>query len=138
MLRSLGRLTGLMMVAVLLTTVVGCGEGTGGKAKIAGAVTYQGEAIPEGEIIFTPISGEGETVAGKISQGKYTCDVPPGKAQVRITGYRPVPGKFDTSNPGEKTPLIEMFIPEKYNSRSTLEVTVEGSNSALDFTLTKT
>jgi hypothetical protein len=127
-----GMYCGWMAAACL--AIAGCGTSEGG-VQLSGAVTFQGQPVPTGEIVFTPTSGDQPSAAGKIEQGKFRCQVPTGPSIVRITAYREVPGKFDTSNPGETNPVIEMYIPPKYNSASQLEVTVDGSNPAVDFDL---
>ncbi|WP_425613418.1 hypothetical protein NA78x_003250 [Anatilimnocola sp. NA78] len=125
---------GLLTVAALsILSLAGCGGSSA--VKVAGNVTFQDKPIENGEIIFVPADSKVPAVAGKIEQGKYVCEVPPGASQVKVTAYREVPGKFDTSNPGQKNPLIEMYIPEKYNSKSELSAEVDPSKPTLDFKL---
>lgn len=102
---------------------------------VNGSVVYQEQPIASGEIIFTPADGQGASVAGKIEQGKYSCTVPTGENIVRVTAYREVPGKFDLSNPGQKNPLIEMYIPPQFNSQSQLRAEVKSDSRQLDFKL---
>jgi hypothetical protein len=59
-----------------------------------------------------------------------------GKVRVEVIASRPVPGKFDESNPGEKVPVGEMYIPAKYNSQSELTADVTSGSNVLDFALT--
>jgi hypothetical protein len=122
-------------VGLAVAGLVGC-EAGGGAVPVSGTVTFQGEPVKQGEIIFTPADGATPSVAEKIVDGKYALSVPKGRSQVKITGYRDT-GKVDTSNPGQETPIIEMYIPEEYNSKSTLEVTVEKADSDLNFPLGK-
>lgn len=122
----------LLLLAVALT---GCGQGGSGGVPVEGNVTFQDTAVDNGEIVFTPADGQTGSVATKITAGKYACEIPAGKSQVRITAYREVPGQFDHSNPGQPAPLIEMYIPDEYNARSTLEVTVDSAKKDLDFKL---
>ena len=117
------------------TMLVGCGAGGTGGYSVAGNVTFQDTTVNNGEIVFTPADGETASIATKITDGKYACQLPSGKSQVRITAYREVPGQFDYSNPGQPAPMIEMYIPDQYNAKSTLEVTVDGSKKDLDFKL---
>jgi hypothetical protein len=113
---------------------VGCGE-RDGQVPVVGMVTFQGQPVTSGEIVFTPAGEAAASIATKIEAGKYDIRVPEGRQQVRITAYREVPGKFDTSNPGEQTPMVEMYIPPKYNDKTTLEVTVDSAAKTHDFTL---
>lgn len=123
-----------LTAAFVLVAAVGCGPSTGG-IPVAGAVTFQGQPLPSGEIVFTPADGQQASVAAKIENGKYSVQVPSGRSQVRITAYREVPGKVDLSNPGEQAPVVEMYIPPKYNDQTKLEVTVDRSNKSHDFAL---
>jgi hypothetical protein len=123
-----------VVAAAVGIAAVGCGVSADG-VKVAGEVTFQGQPVPAGEIVFTPASLDKQSVAGKIENGKYECRVPTGRSQVRITAYREVPGKVDTSNPGETAPLVEMYIPPEYNANSKLEVSVDASNTKHDFAL---
>ena len=125
-------ITAAFAVLSLIATV-GCGS-SGGPVTIAGDVSFKGQPIEKGEIIFTPTDGQ-QSVASTIENGRYEAQVPPGAHQVRISGYRDVPGKFDRSNPGEETPIVEMYIPDQYNARSKLEARVESSTDKLDFPL---
>jgi hypothetical protein len=102
---------------------------------VSGTVTYQSQPVEAGEIIFIPADANLPSVAGKIEQGKYTCEVPKGENQVSVTAFREVPGKFDTSNPGQKNPLMEMYIPPKYNSKSELKASVDAPQDDLNFQL---
>ena len=120
---------------LLATALMGCGPGGSGELPVEGNVTFQDKAVDNGEIVFTPADGQTASIAAKITAGKYACQLPPGKSQVRITAYREVPGQFDNSNPGQPSPLIEMYIPDEYNAKSTLEVTVDSAKKDLDFEL---
>lgn len=131
---SIHRLLLALTIAAVSLATAGCGGGSG-DVGVTGTVTFQGQPVEAGEIVFTPKTGDQTSAAGKIVQGKYECQVPAGPSVVRITAYRNVPGKFDMSNPGEKTPVVEMYIPAKYNTQSTLEVTIDRSKSTQDFKL---
>ncbi len=124
----------LSAACFLAFLAVGCGE-RDGQIPVAGTVTFQGQPVTSGEIIFTPAGAVAASVATKIEAGKYDLRVPEGRQQVRITAYREVPGKFDTSNPGEQTPMVEMYIPPQFNDKTTLEVTVDSAAKTHDFTL---
>lgn len=128
------RISCLSAACLLAFVASGCGE-RDGQVPVAGTVTFQGQPVPSGEIIFTPAGQVAASVATKIEAGKYDLRLPEGRQQVRITAYREVPGKFDTSNPGEQTPMVEMYIPPQYNDQTTLEVTVDGVTKTHDFTL---
>lgn len=114
------------LIACLLLTLVplvsGCGSDSG-TVPVTGKVTLDGTPLAEGDIIFRATDGT-PSHAGKIQNGAYSADVSPGEKQVEITAYRDVPGKFREDNPGERTPVREMYIPEQYNRKSTLKIEV--------------
>ena len=103
--------------------------------ELTGKVTYNGEPVPEGRIQFRALDEGQQAYAGTIENGQYLVRVAPGPAAVEIRASRLIPGKFDESNPGEREPVGEMYIPEKYNSRTELQVTIEPSTVAENFDL---
>ena len=109
----------------------GCGGSTDAPDlfPVTGKVTFDGEPVEEGRIQFRQKEGSHRAFSGQIVKGEYRLEAEPGPMDVQIYASRPVPGKFDTSNPDEDPqPVGEMYIPEKYNSRS--ELTAEVSASA--------
>lgn len=73
--------------------------------------------------------------SGAIQNGQYTLDAAKGAMEVEVRATRIVPGKFDEFTPGEKTPMREMYIPEKYNSNSELTAEVLSGKNNIDFDL---
>ncbi|MCA9070876.1 MAG: hypothetical protein KDA84_18230, partial [Planctomycetaceae bacterium] len=75
-----------------------------------------------------------------IVDGKYELETEAGAMKVEITASRPVPGKMEPGpSPDEPAvPVMEMYIPRKYNSQTTLTATVdpEGENTIPTFELT--
>ena len=62
-------------LCLLVTTVIGCGRGGLQRVIVSGRVTYQGEAIANGEIRFVPTKGtQGPVSGGTIIEGVYTAD----------------------------------------------------------------
>jgi len=131
------------MIAALCAVVIGlCNLGCGGGGEdgpeletVTGTVKFDGEPVETGRITFRLTDGDKKAYSGEIAKGEYSVEVPAGSASVQITASRPVPGKFDTSN-GEKVPVGEMYIPEEYNSKSTLTETIEsGKDPVIPFDL---
>jgi hypothetical protein len=61
----------LMMLCGLLIAA-GCGSDTGGRIPVSGRVTYEGEPLPAGRILFTPAAGNrGPSAGGIIEAGRY-------------------------------------------------------------------
>jgi hypothetical protein len=95
------------------------------KFKVTGTVTFDGQPVDSGEIIFVPEEKELAPDSGKIKKGSFTAQVTAGKKRVQIRASRLVPGM---SNP--MGPVREDYIPARYNSQSelTAEVTPNGAN----------
>lgn len=125
---------GSLFASALCLSTVGCGSGSSA-VKVGGLVTFQDKPVEVGEIIFIPADSNLPSVASTIDQGRYECEVPKGDSQVTVTAFREIPGKFDTSNPGQKNALMEMYIPPKYNSKSELKASVDSAKQDLNFQL---
>lgn len=86
-------LTGLLVTGLLFAG--GCGGGTDGPTRypISGTITFDGQPVLDGEIVFTPDTGNSgpATIAG-IRESKYTVPadrgVVGGKYVVTITGFQ--------------------------------------------------
>ncbi len=120
----------ILLFLLGLSPCVGCGPSGPTTVPVSGKVTLDGAPVAEGDIYFRDAEGKGGSYAGKIVNGEYTFESTPGPKTVEIRATREVPGKFDESNPGEKVPLIEQYIPPQYNSETTLkaEVAESGEN----------
>jgi hypothetical protein len=114
----------------LLIAVGGCGAGDG-KVSVTGAVTFDGNPMPDGYVTFTP-DGGGTPAAGPIQDGRYSLSATPGKHRVEIEASRFV---------GPKNPIMglqprEQYVPARYNSESTLHQEVKAQESnVFDFNL---
>lgn len=118
-------------------TLSGCSPPGLSLDSVSGNVTFNGEPISEGRIQFRAVDGDQRAFNAAIENGRYKIETLPGKMTVEIIASRPVPGKFDESNPGEKVPVGEMYIPERYNSKTELTAEVPaGGAKDLNFTLT--
>ena len=126
-----------LMASLALLGLAGCGSRGPTTYPVSGTVSFDGQPISSGEIIFRSADDQAASSAGNIHEGKFSFASLPGKKRVEIIAVREVPGKFDESNPGEKVPLREMYIPDQYNRQSKLaaEVTPNGANQ-FDFPLT--
>jgi hypothetical protein len=94
-----------------------------------------GTPVARGQIIFSDPSRQTRSSSGEVVDGKFTFTASPGSKRVEITAMREVPGKMDTSNPGEERPLMEQYIPGKYNSDSTLTADVAAGSTTFEFKL---
>ena len=132
LLEKVGGMRNLKLVCAFLAPVLllslGCGpEAPPESVVVTGKVTFDGAPVADGEIIFRDVAGNTRSCGGKITNGQYSFDASLGSKTVEITAMREVPGEMDESNPGESVPLMEMYIPEMYNTETTLDATVTGS-----------
>jgi len=114
------------MVCWLAALGSGCGPSGPKTYPVSGTVTFKGEKIPKGHIVFSPIDGSTAPNAGEIVNGRFDLRATAGKKRVEILADREV-GKMD---PVMHTIPRQAYIPAKYNTQSTLEreVTPEGDN----------
>ncbi len=138
------------LVTTLCAVNLGCGKGGGPMGKVTGTVTYQGEPIPEGRIIFE-VPGA-RSAYGTILNGEITevtthnpgDGVPVGTAKIAV--FADKPGGQDSSpatspgdDPGTLAPMGDSYmgvgaalVPPKFNDPSTSGLTAEiskGTNS---------
>ena len=95
---------------------------------ISGTVSFDGQPVEKGTIVFEPVdSVPGNGAGGEIHNGVFTLQSRQGKKRVSIRATRPIPGK---RNDVMKVPAIQQYIPPQYNSKTTLtaEVLPEGEN----------
>ena len=126
------------ILTVLL--VAGCGSGSKrDRIEVNGAVSYAGQPVEKGEIVFEPVAPGIPMAIGEIREGKYRLDAKDGPGAgsyiVRIKGYRkkhdPTVRKHPYLGEDQEVGVItEQFLPGKHNVESTLtvEITREGEN----------
>ena len=120
---------------------VGCGRLSDEpeRVTVSGTVTYQGQAVEDGRILFIPLEGTvGPSSGGPVRNGTYSIDhkggVPVGTHRVKLEAYRKAQaGEFD---PLEEDPVVQ-YLPGKYNSESELTLSVPTGSDPIskDFTL---
>lgn len=133
----------LVAALVAFGVLAGCG-GDAALVEVTGTVTYQGQPVPDANVLFQPEGGPPAT-GQTDSQGHFSLNtggrpgVPAGTSQVAVTAYEDV----RTVEPGEADPEgyseVRSLIPEKYanmvSSPLTAEV-VRGETNHFDFELT--
>ncbi|MCA9086446.1 MAG: hypothetical protein KDA81_20460 [Planctomycetaceae bacterium] len=144
-------------VAVCMITVlaVGCGGSSGPeKVGVSGTVSIDGKPITQGTIAFVSLEG-GRTAVTQITDGEYELaktDGPyPGEQKVTIQAFektgrtitvtKDLPGPPDEGSAippgGLKLDETKQVLPERYNTKSELKVSLEsGYNSDVNFELT--
>jgi hypothetical protein len=120
---------------LLAALASGCGKPSGPPTyEVSGSVTWEGAALPEGDIIFTAVEKSVAPDAGTIRIGAYRLRTQSGKKRVSIRASKLVAGSKGAMN----EPIFDNYIPDRYNVETTLtaDVTADGPNR-FDFALTK-
>ncbi len=118
---------------------LGCGSSL---AIIQGNVTFDGQPIENGLIVFEPSDGIGPVAGGTIQNGKYKLgteeSVTPGNKIVRIRAMRATGKKVKAGPPAPDDAMvdeIQQYIPATYHEQSTLTAQVVAGNNTQDFDL---
>ena len=125
---------------VLLALIAGCSSSSReGMVEVAGAVTLDGEPIPNGTITFLSADGTTPAGGGKIQDGSYRATVPPGEKIILVLGNRVV-GQEPVYEGVADSPMrdkIETITPGAYNAKQAtpLKATIEDAQEDLDFDL---
>ena len=123
------------LLALALALLAGCAD-SNPVGTVSGEVTLDNQPLTKGEIRFVPADGKSSGVSAAITDGKYSVTVPVGEARVEITAVKSA-GK-QQMYPG--APEVEKFepipLPDRYNVRSELKMTVGKGNQEKNFPLT--
>jgi len=131
----------LALVASCLVVLSGCGDQ--GTTTVQGKVTFEGQPVESGKIIFEPADRIGATAGGKIEQGTYQFVGPKtissGDKIVRITAVRKTGRQVAEGPPAAADSMVdelERYIPAIYNRNSTLRrEIISGQANEHDFDL---
>jgi len=119
----------LIAVALALPLVMGCGEPTVKKYPVSGTVTFDDKPLDDGVIQFMNPE-DGGIDSFPIKAGSFKGEVRSGKRKVQITANKEGPSPM----PGVKAMIN--YIPDKYNSKTTLEEEIKaGPNEGLKYDL---
>ncbi len=125
-------------VLTILTAILqaGCDQGPP-VGNIAGEVTFDGQPVKDGHVLFTPVDGMGQTGGAAVREGKFTAEkVPVGKMKVELHGNKVV-GKrkaYDTPESPWEDDVAEL-LPAKYNSKSDLTLEVKKGSQDVKYDL---
>jgi hypothetical protein len=123
-----------MAMALLCLSMAGCGSS---KPIMEGTVALDGVPIEKGTIMLMPIDGKGQTAGCGIEAGKYRMQASPGIRQVLIGANRKDGKMPDPMSPGSGA-LIDRYVnyvPERYNEKSELTVTIKPGLNNHNFAL---
>ena len=116
----------------LAATFAGCGSSDNRLVTVIGNVTFDGQPIAQGNILFIPEEQlSGPQVGASIDDGHYKIShkggVGAGTYQVRIVAYRNSDGSAGSIDLGSAEQDFEQFIPEQYNDHTTLTCRIDPS-----------
>ena len=133
------RTVAINCLCTTLAILVGCGHSGPEKVVVQGQVTYQGQPVPNGDVMFYPIEGTtGPASGASIKDGQYVADgrggVPLGKHRVEIRAYRsgsigPAGSANDDDWRGRRGGQRQQYLPARFNTDSKLTVTVDSSEA---------
>lgn len=117
----------LALLLALLAAAGGCGPSGPATYPVSGTVTFNGEPLPDGYITFFPDDPSVGPEGSEIKNGEFSFRAREGAKTVKIEASRFV----GPLNPVMGLTPKEQYIPEKYNTSSTLtvEVTPDGDNT---------
>ena len=127
----------------LMATLILCSGCEGSdvvKAGVKGYVKFDGKPLAEGRIMFEPTAGTQGPVAGAaIINGAYEVPtsqgVTVGKNLVRINATKLSGKKIKSSVSNDMLDETVEAIPEKYNTKTSLEQVIEEGSNELEFDL---
>lgn len=108
---------------------------------VHGTVSYDGEPVKGGSIMFMPADGQGTLVGAQIREGRYVVyDPSPGKyvAKIEAAGQSAVPQSseesFTRAMESAQNPVPDDFTPQNAIGNMQ-EVEIEPGSQTLDFDL---
>lgn len=132
----------LFFWTVVYLPTAGCGGLQ--QAELSGEVTYDGTPVESGFMRFFPVQGTpGDGASANIEDGKYSLAADDGLVagayRVSIMASRETGRKIKVPEPTPDAPshVMETFqyLPEKFNSRTELQVTLKPGSNKEDFVL---
>ena len=136
-------LSNVTFALIVSCTGFGCGKTGPERSTVSGTVSYGGEPVEQGVIVFTPVDAKsGQAVGGNIVNGKYEIAGGkgpfPGSYLVKIEASRKTGRQVQAGNPAPPGTMIDEvkpFIPAKYNSQTTLNAEIGPGKNSKDFDL---
>ena len=113
-----------------LCLALGCRQKT--TFGVSGSVSFDGEPVSNGQILFLPADSSAAPNAGRIENGTYHS-----RPLREPSGFRSAPpGAVGEPPPGALGPEYQDYIPARYNTDSTLTADVQPNDeNRLDFHL---
>ena len=107
-----------------------------------GTVSYQGQPVAVGEIVFEPQSERGQRRTALVKDGRFELPkregFPLGQSYlVRVYGYRETGEKYENADMSQSAVIQEQFLPTRYNQATelTFETTSQNLRAGLPLDL---
>jgi len=100
-----------------------------------GEVTLDGAALKEGVVRFVPTGGKGATSTAPIKDGSFHASLNAGEYDVQFSSPKVI-GKRRMMPDSPEVDDVSELIPDKYNAKSDLKVTIQQGTQAKRFELT--
>jgi hypothetical protein len=119
---------------VLLALLAGCSSEPR-QYEVIGVVSYQGQPIADGQIVFEDEAPAQGKWPGQIKDGRYTLKATAGPKLVRLSASRET-GKMLEGGMGAQVPERVDILPPKFNTQSEEKRTVAAQEpQTIDFNL---
>ena len=123
------------VLALASLVAIGCGTK---RPVVEGSVTLDGLPIVAGAIRLVPSDGKGPTAGGGIMAGRYRVETSAGPKKVWINYAQKDGTKVldpEAMGSGQMIDRYVESVPDRYNEKTSLEVTIQPGLNKHDFTL---
>jgi hypothetical protein len=124
----------------ILATSLALASGCSSQTTVEGDVTYAGQPVSIGRILFLPEDAQATKRGGRFENGHYKLAAPegppPGTHRVEINWLKPT-GETYKNEFGDVLPRLAEGLPAKYHQNSILTATVRPGHNQIDFHLEK-
>ena len=122
------------LILLSLLSMLGCGGDDLERQVVYGRVSFNGEQVTGGDILFVPIGDtKGPTTGAKINDGQYQADhrggVPIGRHQIRVRGFL---GELPPTPQGGPDNIVYPAVPVEFYTASTIEITLESGEKQVE------
>lgn len=131
--------TSALLVCSLVLACVSC-TSESGRLEVWGEVTFDGQKIDKGSILFIPLDGKSIKTGGPIADGRYEISAEkgpvPGKHRVLCFWEKATGKTYVDRDSGDTYPVRKEGLPAKFQSDSSpLEIDFHSGEKTYDFHL---
>jgi hypothetical protein len=108
------------MIICCALSLLGCGDGGPPRYVVSGTVTWRGEPLPAGQIVFEPLDPQVPGASGTITAGTFRCLASAGAQRVKIFAQRAAATVDSTMGAAPQ----EQYLPARYNHESQLQAEI--------------